>query len=454
MIHKRFTILLLVRIGLLLITLCVFAYIFGDERLVFNHLILGIIILAQVGELIRFVNYTNRELARLFFSVRHRDFSVSFQQGYVEKSFKDLRDSLTEIIKAYKEAKIEEEARFLFLQMLVNQLQVGIITLENNHDVTLINPAAEQLLSIHGIKNWKHVQSANPSFARELEQLGDNGRKLIEIKSNQETRMVAVDVKTLQILEKSIRLITLQDINSEIEQKEIEAWHKLIRILTHEIMNSVTPITSLTETMQSMLEDKSGKQKELHDLKEETISDIRFSLKTIQKRSEGILNFVDSYRKFTRVPKPVPERVNLSDLFASVDTLMRYKLEQKGIHLDFSTAPDATHAWLDKTLTEQALINLVTNSMHALEGRSNPVIKVRSYHQDQSLVLEIQDNGKGIPEKERASIFIPFYTTKKDGSGIGLSLSKQIVTLHGGRIKVLSEVDKGTTFMLFFRNSG
>lgn len=443
----RFTYLTILRITLLLATVLVFSWIFGDPRLFFNQIILGLIIVAQVVELVRFVNHTNRELSKLFLAIKHEDFSVTFKEAKLGRSFQDLQSSMTGIIDAYKQVKIEKEAQYHFLQMMVNQIQIGIISMVND-DILLINPTAEKLLHIQGIKNWKLIQQLNPSFAKEFSQLGDNGRKLIETTTAGEAKILAVDVSTQIILDKPSRLITLQDINSEIEQKEIEAWHKLIRILTHEIMNSITPISSLTETMQGMLSDTNGQQKALSSLEDETISDIRFSLSTIQKRSEGLLRFVEDYRKLTRVPKPVKELVDVVVFANGLDALMSETLLRQDIKLAVEVGDPQLKALFDPALVEQVMINLITNSSHALENRPEKTIRVKVYRKENQLTFEVIDTGKGIPQKELKEIFIPFFSTKKEGSGIGLSLSKQIVAQHGGTIKATSQPGVGTTFTI------
>lgn len=448
--YRRFSILVIVRVILLAATVGALAFIFGDERLFFNHIILGLIIIFQVWELIRFVNRTNKELTKLFLAVKHSDFSVTFGFGKLGNSFRELENSFTEIITSYKDVKIEKEVQFQFLQALVNQLQIGIVSLENNHKLTLINPTAEQLLNAKGIKNWSILLEKNPVLARELNLIGDNGRKLFELRTDKESRMLSMDVTTLHLLDTPYKLITLQDINSEIEQKEIEAWQKLIRILTHEIMNSVTPISSLTETMQSMLEDGQGNQRQIADITEEAVTDILFSLKTIHKRSDRLLSFIDDYRKFARVPKPAPENVDITDLTDDVHKLMQRQLEQHGIAFSVEITSGASEVWLDRTLIEQVLINLTTNSIHALAGRPEPKITLSAYRQANHIIMEVTDNGKGIPEKELADIFIPFFSTKKEGSGVGLSLSKQIMNLHSGKMTVRSAPNKGTSFYLHF----
>ncbi|MEQ8363890.1 MAG: ATP-binding protein [Cyclobacteriaceae bacterium] len=453
MFYKKFTFLIVVRIVLLLFNVIVLSVIFGDTRLFFNQIILFVILIIQIAELIRFVNHTNRELARLFLAIRHSDFSITFREPPLGKSFKELQHSMMEIIQAYKDVKIEKEAQYHFLQTLVKQLQFGIISLENESTITIINPMAEQLAGIPGAKNWKLVRQLNPDFAERIDGLGDNARSLMQFTVNGEKKTFAVDIRTPIILDKPYKLITFQDINSEIEQKEIEAWHKLIRILTHEIMNSVTPIASLTETMQTVLEDKEGKQKQVNEIQEETIKDIRFSLKTIHKRSEGLLSFVDTYRKLTKVPQPSIESVVVKEMLEEIIQLMQQHTEGvKSIEFEVGVAPPQLTVQADPKLIEQVLINLVTNSIQAINGKDTGLISLKGYEKNNRIFIEVTDNGKGIPEKELNEIFVPFFSTKKEGSGIGLSLSKQIMSLHGGTIKVSSVVGQGTSFFLSFKH--
>ena len=448
----RFAALIVIRVVLIVGNIFLFAWILGDGQLFFNQIILSLILIAQIAELIYFVNHTNRELARLFFAVKHGDFSITFKHRPMNKSFKDLQQSMSEIIDAYKRVKIEREAQFQFLQVLITQLQVGTISIADD-EIVLINPTAEHLLNIKGLKNWNHILQLNPEFANRVGELGENGRRLIEIKTNEETKVFSVDVSTHFILEREHKLITFQDINSEIEQKEIEAWHKLIRILTHEIMNSITPIASLTETMQGMLLDKDGNQKTISAMTNESISDIRFSLNTIQNRSEGLLQFLENYRKLTKLPKPKPEVTNISTFLHGIEKLMTESLQRQQIRLSLEISDTTLSANFDPALMEQVVINLITNGANALEGRPNKRIAVRAYPVDSQIVIEVSDNGRGIPEKDLKEIFIPFFSTRKEGSGIGLSLSKQIISQHGGRIKVKSTPEQGTSFSVHLRNA-
>ena len=450
MIFRRFNLLIILRVLALVTTIGIFMWIFGDGRLFFNQLIIACVIIFQVIELIHFLNQTNRELTRFFLAIKHSDFSISYKENKLGKSFNELHGSLAAIIDAYKQVKIEKEIQYQFLQKLVTQINIGIISLEGDR-IGLINPTAENLLNISGVKNWNLVRQINPSTSREIDSMLHQGRKLIEINSGDHTRLIAAEVSSMTILEKEHRLITMQDINSEIEQKEIEAWHKLIRILTHEIMNSVTPITSLSETMQSLLLSRDGEQKRKENISDDTIGDILFSFCTIHKRGEGLLHFVENYRTMSRVPKPSMEEINVESFLRHVKDLLSADLSKDSIDMTIESSPRDLNFKGDPKLLEQVLINLATNAIHAVVGKKEKQILMRGYNDDRNVILEVTDNGVGIPDKEIKEIFVPFFSTKQGGSGIGLSLSKQIMALHGGSIKVTSRPGQGTSFFLNFK---
>lgn len=449
--HRRFYILVVVRVILLTISLSILGFIFGDKNLLVNHFILGGIIVVQVLELIAFVNRTNRDLLRLFTALEHGDFAVTFQKGFREKSFRDLEESFNRVVDVYSKVKIEKEAQYHMLNTIVNNVNAGILAVDARDQLSLTNPACIRMLGLEGAKTWSAVNNASPEFYRAVEGLGSHGRKLIELKGRDYNRILSIDVTSTTLLDQKYRIIIIQDINNEIEQKEFEAWNKLIRILTHEIMNSVTPISSLTETTRMLLEDDLGHPKKTMQLKNETISDILFSLRTIEKRTDGLLDFADAYRSFSKVPQPVLSQVHVSDLIHSVERLMHEQTSRQSIAIEVSVPPDVTAISVDRGLIEQVLINLLTNSIHALHDGDEKLIRINAWNEPGRVVLEVNDNGHGIPEKELPHIFVPFYSTRKDGSGIGLSLSKQIMSLHGGTIRVSSKAGEGTSFFLNFR---
>lgn len=449
MVSKRFALLVIIRIVLLMLTMTALAFIFARTELFFNQIILLGIIIIQVSELIRFITHTNREIAKLLMAIRYSDFSISFKGKKTGKSFQELQDAFVEIIEAFKKVSVEKEAQFKFLQVIVDNIKVGVLAIKEDHTIELMNKAAEDLLKIATPNYWKQFQQLLPSFSREIGEMEDNERKLIELVIKGEKQQVSAQINRLKILNYRYTIITFQDIKSEIEQKEIEAWHKLIRILTHEIMNSVTPVTSLSETMIMMLEDK-GQPKHLEDLSEETLEDLRFSLKTIQKRSEGLLHFVEDYRKLTRVKALQLEDVSVKEMLEENVNLLSKEFEKVGVQLRMK-AEARLNISIDRKLIDQVLINLLTNARHATEGKEGALVELHAYSNQNQSIIEVKDNGIGIDEVKMDQIFIPFFSTKEHGSGIGLSLSKQIMKKHKGELTVKSQPGEGATFSLVFR---
>ncbi|HEX3074901.1 MAG TPA: ATP-binding protein, partial [Ignavibacteriales bacterium] len=236
---------------------------------------------------------------------------------------------------------------------------------------------------------------------------------------------------------------SLQNIQTELEEKEMEAWQKLIRVLTHEIMNSVTPISSLASTVGDLLE---RGQKD-----EETIKDIKLAIDTIKRRSDGLIKFVDSYRSLTRIPKPDFQIFQIRELFHRINQLMSIEFRKAGVHFEYSVEPDSLELAADPQLIEQALINMTLNSMQSLSESDNKKIKLAAHLDDRGkTVIKVIDNGPGISEELQEKIFIPFFSTKKEGSGIGLSLSRQIMRSHGGSIRISSKPFVETVFTLKF----
>jgi nitrogen fixation/metabolism regulation signal transduction histidine kinase len=327
---------------------------------------------------------------------------------------------------------------------------VGIIAIKEEHQIELMNKSAQQLLGISTPNYWKQLVQNSPNFADEFLKMEDNERKLLELNIKGEKLQISAHVTRLKILNFRYSIITFQNIKSEIEQKEIEAWHKLIRILTHEIMNSITPISSLTETMRMMLQHDQINEKNAQELTEEDLVDFRFSLETIQRRSEGLLHFVDDYRKLTRVKSIQTERTNIRPLIEEIVKLMSPDFAKEGIVTELNIKGEF-EIFIDRKLIEQVLINLLTNAKQAFKDQKKPKIEITTYHQGQERIIKIEDNGHGIDEQKIEEIFIPFFSTKENGSGIGLSLSKQIMKKHKGDLTVKSIDGQGASFFLIFK---
>ena len=231
----------------------------------------------------------------------------------------------------------------------------------------------------------------------------------------------------------------------------MEAWQKLVRVLTHEIMNSIAPISSLSSTIELMINEYDTKSDDAPCLDKEAVAEIQQALQTINKRSTGLMNFVETYRNLTKIPKPNFSLLNMKELVENVVTLMKKEIEEKEIKLEYCIEPETIELQADEQMISQVLINLINNSIHALEGRKNPMITIKGYYNRRGRpTIQILDNGQGILKDVIDKIFIPFFTTKRSGSGIGLSLSRQILRLHGGTITAKSDPDKETVFSLTF----
>ena len=450
MVSKRFALLVIIRIGLLMLTLTALAFIFAKTELFFNQIILGSIIIIQVSELIRFITYTNRELAKLLMAIRYSDFSISFKGKKHGKSFQELQEAFVEIIDAFKKVSVEKEAQFKFLKVIVDYINVGVVAIKEDYEIELMNKTAGEMLKVTVPNYWKQFQQLLPHFSEEISHMEDDERKLIELNVKGQSMQVSVHLTKIKILNYRYQILTFQDIKSEIEQKEIEAWHKLIRILTHEIMNSVTPITSLSETMLMMLHDEEKVAKPISELTEEDLEDLTFSLNTIQKRSEGLQHFVDDYRRLTKIKTLDVEKMRVKGLVEDMANLLKMEFDKAGVALELDIRSDF-EVNIDEKLIAQVLINLLTNARHAVEEVENPSVSLKTYYDEAHKVIEIKDNGIGIDPDKIDQIFIPFFSTKEEGSGIGLSLSKQIMKKHKGDLQVKSEPGKGASFYLVFR---
>jgi len=434
---------------MILLNCIVISSIFWRSDLLFTQLILITILFGQIFELLSFINKTNIELSRFLDGIRSHDYSMNFSFGRESSSFKSLNNSFKGLIETFNNLETEKEAQLIFLQKMINQIDVGIITLDNEDNIYLINDTARRLLEISAIKKWKNSKSENYSLLEVTLKEKEISNRLKEVQINGKNLVISLSMSSLIILSKEYRIITFKDIKSEIQTKEIDAWHKLIRILTHEIMNTVTPISSLTDTALMLLENEKNQVKKVQEIDNNTIEDIHEALNTVKYRSEGILKFVNDYRKLSKVQKPVLEINSLKKIIDSSTHLFQSKINALDIKL-YTSSIDI-EILMDEVLVGQIIINLIKNAIESLETRhSNRSIEIVCTDKSNYKVIQVIDNGPGIENDKLSKIFIPFYSTKKEGSGIGLPLSRQIMNLHGGFMEVESKPGFKTAFSLYF----
>ena len=405
-------------------------------------LVIGVLAAFQVWSLIRFVDRTNRDLARFFQAVRYSDFSQTYVTGGLGSSFDELKRSFNEVLDAFRATRAEKEEQALYLQMVVQHIGVGLVAFDRQGEVSLINNAAKRLLRVNRLGNISDLESRGPGLAQTLTTLGPRRKALLRLEEDGEVRQLACFAALFRTGEEEHRLVSLHDIQSELEEQEMEAWQRLIRVLTHEIMNSITPIASLSATAEGLLQQET--------IAGEDVSDVRTAVHTIQRRSQGLLQFVDAYRDLTRVPAPDFQITPVSGLFERVTQLMAHQFEEAGVELVHAVDPPSLEVTADPGQVEQVLINLLRNACDAAGGRDGARVELTASMDRDRVVIDVADNGTGIVEEALDKLFIPFFTTKQDGSGIGLSLCRQIMRLHRGTISARSEPGVRTEFSLRF----
>jgi nitrogen fixation/metabolism regulation signal transduction histidine kinase len=421
---------------------------------------MALMILLQVYFLIRYVNNTNYSLVKFLDALKTEDYSVYFSPSKKGDSFAKVYDDFNLIIKIFKRNKIEKEAQYKYFKYILEHVNMGIISNRKDDlfkeqadsELLFLNKAACDILQQPQHKYWHRIAKNLPWFEEEVKKLSGGGKSLVDFGDDLIRKQLSLEVIEIQLLNAPYLIIAFQDIRSEIEQKEIEAWHNVIRILAHEMLNSFTPVSSLASTIKSMTEGVDGGSINLEELDDEDIRDINMAASTIKKRSDGLLVFVKDYRTISNVPIPKLHPINVKQFLSEIFVLMSSNAKEAEVEIKILPIPANATIRIDRKLIEQVLINLINNSIHALEGVNNPLIKISCIVEQEKTLLIVSDNGKGIEEKIMNQIFIPFYTTKKNGSGIGLSLSKNIMKKHGGNLLVSSEVGVNTTFTLIFKN--
>ena len=422
-----------------------------EKNLIITPLILLIIVIAEIVFIIRLIDKTNKELACFLESIRLSEFSRTFNMKGMGASFNNLYKSFNDVIDDFQKVRAEKEEHFYYLQSIVKNIDVCVITYQRNGKIEMINTAAKKLFQQGSMDNIKKLSVLSQELVDTLLTIKPGENKLIKIYDENDILHLAINTTELKIKNKIIILATIKNIQNVLEEQETEAWQKLIRVLTHEIMNSITPISSLSDTIDSMLTNVLKKKPEGVLIDMESVKEIHQALHTINKRSNGLLHFVNTYRNLTRIPSPVFKITSVINLLNSVAQLLETELKERHIVLEIQVEPESLEILLDEQLIEQVLINLIQNSIYATEGKDDARIKLSGYINKRGRpAIQVLDNGVGILKDVLDKIFIPFFTTKQSGSGIGLSLSRQILRLHGSTITAKSIPDTETVFTLTF----
>jgi nitrogen fixation/metabolism regulation signal transduction histidine kinase len=439
------------RVLLLLITIFLLASSVFILKYTLTSVFLLLLVFLQACLLVRYLNKTNRKLSQFLESIHYSDFSSSFTGDGLGREDKELNSAFNRVIGEFKKNRAEKEEQYNYLQTVVGHIRIGLLSFNREGRIDLYNNAIKKMFRIINLHDIRELDRIKPGFSELLMNIKPGDRTLLKIIVEDELKQLLMYATEFKMRGEELTLVSIQDIHSELEVKELESWQNLIRVLTHEIMNSITPISSLASTVKEMALEEAGDEIRIKDIDKEDAANIGNALTTIQKRSQGLLNFVDIYRNLTRIPKPNFRYFLVTELFERSKNLLMAELDSRNINCHCKVFPEELMLTADPDLIEQVIINLVLNSIDAVKGRESPEISLVAYSNEHNRVMiDVVDNGCGIKPDLLDKIFMPFFTSKDTGSGIGLSLSRQIMHLHNGMISVKSKPEEGSVFTLSF----
>lgn len=446
---------LIFRVGMLLIWLSGLAFAINQLLLIKPNLSLAIIIVALILVLIIYsiknlLNYTTKrfyEMDDFFESTKYKDFSRWYPEQKGAEDIRTLHKGFNAVNKTIITLNKEKEAQHLYLKKILELIDTGIIAFNVQSGAVLwVNDAFKNILNLPSFKSVQFVEKRHPDLFHTVFTSHHNKNSNIDISVNSETLKILISSAVFHIKEEQFKLVVLQNIDDTLNRTESEAWKKLLSVMTHEIMNSIAPISSLADTLQSKVQSSLKDSSEVINM-----NDLDAGIESIKKRSEGLLRFAKTYRSLNKVTTLNLSSVLVNDLFENIKLLMQSSLESKNIELQFKSNTPDLQIEIDRYLIEQVLINLILNGVEACKNSFDPKITVTAEKNiNGHSVIKVTDNGSGIPENIIDNVFVPFFSTKKKGSGVGLSLSKQIMLLHNGKIQIRSKERKGTSVQLVF----
>lgn len=442
---------LVTRVGILVFTIVVFAFLVTSSNR--NYLlilsVLGAIVF-QVSKLMKSLESSNENIASFLDSIRFDDLSQTFKTDSHDAGVKKLHTELNEALARLRFTRKEKDSEYQFFKNIVQHVAIGLLTFKKDGSIQIMNSAAKRLLRVNKADQLSDLKEVSETLVDTFVKLKTGGRELLRLKFGDETIQLSVFAIELTLRDEEVKLISMSNIQSELEEKEMEAWQNLVRVLTHEIMNSVTPISSLAGIVEEDLKIRIDEPTEV-PLKRADLEDMYLSLQTISKRSAGLIRFVKEFRNLSQIPKPKLAEVPVKELLEELALLHKKELSDHSITVIINVKPENLFILADKTLIEQVLINLIKNAIQAFDEQTEKRIGLTAFSNEKGrAIISVKDNGAGIDADALEKIFIPFFSTKKTGSGIGLSLSKQIMRQHEGNITVKSTLGEGTEFLLRF----
>ncbi|MEX2336730.1 MAG: ATP-binding protein [Fulvivirga sp.] len=442
---------ILFRVGALTLTIFAFAYLIFHNSSFVTQLVMFILFSLQVIMLIKALEKNQEKLISFLNAIRNDDVNYSYKTNYKDEDINRFNIELNKALRNLRTMHNEKEADFQHLKNIVQHVGIGLITFDKTGQIQIFNTAAKKLLKINYVENVQDLNSVSEKLVDVFTRLRTGGQELVRLDIGGDIVQLAIYAIELTLHGEESKLVSVQNIQNELEEKEMEAWQNLVRVLTHEIMNSVTPISSLANTVEDELNEQLRHDQDIHPIANDELEDIHLAIKTIKKRSQGLIRFVQDFRNLTHIPTPKIAEVEVKSLLEEMLLLLKKEIENSGVKTNVHVDPPTLKINADKDLIEQVLINIIKNATQAFDEQTNKLVALSAYIDEKGRpVISVKDNGNGIEEEALEKIFIPFFTTKQGGSGIGLSLSRQIMRQHQGVLAVKSKIDEGTEFFLRF----
>lgn len=450
MVLKQFRIQLALRLAALFISLLLLAFgIAGDIRI--SLLIsLAVIIVWLAVSLVRFINRANRELESFLAGLKFGDFQQTFTIAHLGPSFQALEKSLHDTVQNFKNLRTEKEQQVVYNQALIEHIPLPFFVVHSDGSTEILNNATRRTFNVADITNTGELSNFGAGFQRDVLQVqpGEALLTTVELSGVQEHFILTATQVTAG--GKMQKLVSLQNVQSQIDATELATWQNLLRVTSHEIINSLAPVSSSAQSAKTLVDEAVRSGIENNGLAED-MRDIQASLDTVLRRSEGLTRFIASYRQLSRMPPPDKKKIMVSEYFQHIKRLVHDELARKDVALDFLCQPRNLSVMADRDMLDQVIINLIRNAADALTETPRARIALSAHINDkQRAVLEVSDNGPGIPEGLSEKIFMPFFTTKQKGSGIGLALVRYIMLSHGGTAMYYQNGTEGSSFRLIF----
>jgi nitrogen fixation/metabolism regulation signal transduction histidine kinase len=450
MVFRRFSVFLALRLAILGVAAAAVVWLLMQPGYYSATLLAAAILAVSATELWWFVSRTNREVARFLDAARYADYSQRFRLEDVGSGFGELGSTFADILDRMYDQRSEQEVEVRRLRALIDHIPVPLLTVHDDDSITLQNNASRRLFGAAHVTKLGDLRQFGSGFHDAVANAVPGVRELVTFNVDGVEYQLTLATTENIITGRSSRLVSLQDIQSELDVTQAQAWQDLVRVLTHEIMNSITPITSLAGTALVVVDEILAKADPGSAIAAD-LADLREAVKTVARRSDSLVQFVDSYRQLTRLAPAEKKRIDIAELFDSARQLAEAEWPDSRKSITQTVDPEGLDVFADRDLLEPVLLNLLRNAWQASMPLREPRIVLGArLNRRGNVVIEVRDNGPGVPAEIVRRIFVPFYTTKKNGSGVGLALARQVMTAHEGFIRVADNEDGGATFSLTF----